>query len=182
MCFADILYFLVARMISFFIGRTIQEVSVSGALYIAMTCVYGLFILLCLIRLFYKYHHKTLDESIYPAPLYLYTMLAPLTMLGLPFMDSGGMIVLIYCIQFGLLILIIILSRDFTIFTKPNVIFYLTELIFIGFNIIFILLDDTSRSYIILTYFLVFIIITMVEVVIQYHGGIDFTSIKVHPE
>ena len=137
--FLDSFYFFSVRMMCYFIGKTINETGGSSALYLAMSIVYGVIILAFLVKFIYFYHQQKMEEHIYPAPIYLYTLLSPLGMIGLPLVSSSGLILLMYCIPFGLLILIIILNKDFKIFTIPNVLFYITELVLIGLIVIVIL-------------------------------------------
>ena len=103
-------------------------------------------------------------------------------MIGLPLVTSSGLILMVYCIPFGLLILIVILNKDFKIFTIPNALFYTTELIMIGLTITFILVDSTAQSYVILGLILACLLVITIEVIIRYRGGIKVSSTQVHPE
>jgi hypothetical protein len=56
----DCAYFFGSRMMFFYIGKFIKENSTSGILYIVVMAVYGLFLLLAVIRVIYRYHADTI--------------------------------------------------------------------------------------------------------------------------
>jgi hypothetical protein len=75
--------------------------------------VYALIVLVVIVRLIYQFHSNSIDESIYEAPLYLYTMLSPIALVGLPLVSSSIFMYIIFAVPIGLLFLIILFNRNF---------------------------------------------------------------------
>ena len=100
----------------YFIGIVILEASGKDYLFIIVGAVYGAIILTSWARMVYKYHACTLDQYIYDGPLYLYTMLSPASMIGLPMANSSVYYVVIYASPVALLFLILLLNRNMKIF------------------------------------------------------------------
>lgn len=149
--------------------------------YIVVVAVYGLFILLAWVRLIYKYHEGTIGNFAYDSPIYLYTMLAPTTMIGLPLATSETILVVVYCAPFALLILILLLNRNMKVFTKNNIKFFIVELLMVGLTMAFIFLNDEIKTYILMVIIFGTLVGITVETWILYRSGFEFEN-KVHPE
>lgn len=54
----------------------------------------------------------------------LYVIISPLSILGLPLAQSSLLYMLVYLSPLGLLFLVILLNRNYEIFTKAKVCFY----------------------------------------------------------
>lgn len=123
--FFDSLVFLACRFMFYFIGLTITQAGKKDFLFIIISAVYGGIILANWVRMIYKYHEDTLDQNIYDSPLFLYSMLSPASLIGLPMCTSKILIVIIFVSPLALLFLILLLNRNMKIFTKAKVKIYL---------------------------------------------------------
>lgn len=106
-----------------FIGLHIKYSLIDAGL-IAASCIYGILILVTIISVLYQYHYDRIDETIYRSPFYLYNILSPIALLGLPLINDINLLFLIYAVPLGILLIIVILNRQDKIFTIKNVIFY----------------------------------------------------------
>ena len=177
----DCAYFFTAKMIFFYLGKFIQEVSTASVTYIVVAGVYGLFVLVAWVRTIYKYHEGTIVSSTYESPIYLYTILTPAAMIGLPMASSQIVLAIIYCAPFGLLFLILLLNRNMKVFTRPNMKFFIVEAAMVGITISFIFLSDEIRTYIMVAAIFGSALGITMESWLVYNSGFEVGSTKVHP-
>ena len=103
-------------------------------------------------------------------------------MVGLPIVTNYVYYLTVYLVPLGLLILIILLNRNYEVCTKPKVFFYSIEILLVGLTIGFILASDTLRNYILLVTISLSCVVVVGELIYVYYGGIDFSrSAKVFP-
>ena len=82
----------------------------------------------------------------------------------------------------GLLVLIMLLNKNYEIFTKAKMWFYVMEILIAGLSIAFILIADPYRSYILLIGIVLGTAAMVVELIYVYYSGFDLSpSGKVHP-
>lgn len=127
------------------------------------------------------YHREESISQIYPTPLYLYTVLSPIAMIGLCLITNPTLLLIVYCSPIALLLLIILLNRGMKIFTKTNTIFYVIEILYIGMSVGYILFDDIAKSYLIIAIDLLSLILILMETLRLYYGGINLGDVRVHP-
>ena len=111
-------------------------------------------------------------------------MLQPAAMFGLPFVQNSLFYIFIYLVPLGLMLLIVLINRNFEVFTKPKILFYVVELLIAGFTVSFILLPDPYRYYVLLATVILAIIGIAVELIYVYYSGVELCSArssKVHP-
>lgn len=83
-------------------------------------------------------------------------------MIGLALATSQVILVVVYCAPLALLLLILLLNRNMKILTKPNIKFFLVEIVMIGLTIAFIFLNDQFKTYLLIA--IVFINMIVVTV------------------
>lgn len=71
-------------------------------------------------------------------------------MIGIPLATSQLILVIVYCAPLALLLLILLLNRNMKIITRPNIKFFITELMMIGLIIAFIFLNDQIKTYLLI--------------------------------
>ena len=76
-------YYFGGKMMFLYIGMFIQSTS-RGIPLIVHMALFCLLILIVFARLIMEYHKNSLSEEIYQGPLYLYSMLANITTIGIP--------------------------------------------------------------------------------------------------
>lgn len=149
---------------------------------VVILAVFGIICILAIVRNMILYHREETLSEIYSSPLYLYTMLSPIAMIGLCLISNPTLLLIIYCSPIALLLLIILLNRDMKIFTKTNTIFYVIEIVYIGMSVAYLLFDGTARSYLIIAVDFVSLILMLMETLRVYYGGISLGDIRVHPD
>jgi hypothetical protein len=77
-------------------------------------------------------------------------MLQSIAMVGLPLVQNYLYYIFIYLVPLGLMLLIVLINRNFEVFTKAKILFYLVELLIAGSSVSFILLPDPYRYYVLL--------------------------------
>ena len=143
---------------------------------------YAIISLLSIIRTMVIYHRGTISSLLYSSPIYLYTMLSPLAFIGFSFITISPLYCIIYCSPLALLLLILLLNRNMKICTKPNIVFYVIEILMVGVAVGYILVDDLIRSYLLIIFEFVCMIVVLMECILVYKSGVDLSKIKVHPE
>ena len=78
------------------------------------------------------YHREDNPSEVYSSPLYLYTILSPIAMIGLCLVTDSILLIIIYIAPIALLLLIVLLNRGMKILTKPHLIFFIVEVIMIA--------------------------------------------------
>jgi hypothetical protein len=100
-------------------------------------------------------------------------MLSPLSIAGLPMVKSQFLYLLVYLAPLALLLLIILLNRNYEIFTKAKIFFYLVEIMMPTFAVLFVIVSDTIKSVIVTIAIAVSILLMIIELSILYYSGIS---------
>jgi len=74
-------------------------------------------------------------------------------------------------VPLGLMLLIILINRNFEVFTKAKVLFYVVELLIAGLTVSFIMLSDPYRYYILLATIILAIVGMLIELIYVYYSG-----------
>jgi len=69
------------------------------------------------------------------------------------------------------MLLIILINRNFEVFTKAKVLFYVVELLIAGLTVSFIMLSDPYRYYILLATVILAIVGMVIELIYVYYSG-----------
>jgi len=69
------------------------------------------------------------------------------------------------------MLLIILINRNFEVFTKAKVLFYVVELLIAGLTVSFIMLSDPYRYYILLATIILAIVGMLIELIYVYYSG-----------
>jgi hypothetical protein len=111
-------------------------------------------------------------------------MLSASAMAGLPFVLISTFYIVVFAAPLALLLLIMLLNKNYEVFTKPKALFYAIECLIIGLIIAFILTPDPYRVYLLLTTILLAIIGIAAEMTYVYYSGVDLSKnlVKVYPE
>lgn len=88
----------------------------------------------------------------------------------------------IFLAPIGLLFLLILFNRNYEIWSKIKVLFYIVEVLMCAFPIVFVLVMDEIKSIIVLIAIGLSILMIAIELIYVYHSGISLASTsKVHP-
>lgn len=110
-------------------------------------------------------------------------MLSASSMIGLPFVDNPSYYIMIYLAPAALLVLIILLNKNYEVFTLSKSLFYVTEVMMLVLVVSFLLTPDPYKAYVLLVGVVMAMIAIVVEMSCLYYSGVDLSrSGKVHPE
>lgn len=165
-------YYFASRSMVYYIGLWLNSTSTSAG-DIILVAIFGLIVVGIVCKTIYDFHQNKLESGIYEQEIYLYVIISPLSILGLPLAQSSLLYMLVYLSPLGLLFLVILLNRNYEIFTKPKVFFYIVEAIIPVFAVLFILMADTFKGIIVLIAIALSVIIVIIELSMAYHSGVS---------
>jgi hypothetical protein len=117
MQFLNNFYYFGSRIILYYIGMWINSGSTALSDIIPF-CIFGLIIVLVIGKVIYDFHQNNIDQVIYEAEIFLYCMISPLAFIGLPLANTSIFYLIIYLSPLSLLVLIILLNKNFEILSK----------------------------------------------------------------
>ncbi len=110
--YATCFYFFSARVMLYYIGIWIKTNS-SEAVDIVIFSLFSLVIGGVVFKTIVKFHKQELEEDVYAQEIYLYSMLAPLSILGLPLVTGTFYYYVIFLAPIGLLFMLILFNRNY---------------------------------------------------------------------
>jgi hypothetical protein len=142
-----------------------------------------LFVVVGVCKIINDFHKNQLDSSAFEHEIYLYVTLSPLSIIGLPMVQSTFLYILVYLSPLALLLLIILLNRNYQIFTKPKIVFYFVEALLPAFAVAFVMVSDTIKCMVVLIAIGLSAIVMIIEMSVVYYSGVNLErNGKVHPE
>ena len=75
--------------------------------------IFSLIVVMVIFKVIYDFHKSQAEDGVYESEIYLYCMLSPLSIIGLPLASSATFYLIIYLVPIGLLILIMLLNKGY---------------------------------------------------------------------
>lgn len=147
--YATCFYFFSARAMLYYMGIWLKTNS-TEVLDIIIFSLFSLVVGGVVFKTIVKFHKQELEEDIYAQEIYLYSIMSPLSIIGLPLVSSTFYYYVIFLSPIGLLFMLILFNRNYEICSKVKVLFYIVEVLMCTFPIIFVLMIDEIKSIIVL--------------------------------
>lgn len=97
----------------------------TGAMDIIIFSLFSLVVGGVVFKTIVKFHKQELEEDVYAQEIYLYSILSPLSIIGLPLISSTFYYYVIFLAPIGLLFMLILFNRNYEICSKIKVLFYI---------------------------------------------------------